>query len=650
MLLTKREEQLMKAFLQVGKLSLKEMADILQVSSRTVYRTLSDLTESLVREEIQLIKDGKKYYLSGNLSALTEYQAAPAYSPSQRLILIAYQLLTSQEVVTNEQFQNQFLVSNVTVIQDIAEIERRLAVFDLQLSRQRGYRVEGASSHKRRFLAILLANAISVQDFWADSYPDFPVLEAVTVGKTRQVFERHQALLGDLDPKLKEFLMILLALADNQEALPQQLNVSKVALDFAQKVFTDLAKATKYFYSIQEIIYFAAILDEVIIKRQEVPLFSESFDSGFYYSISQLVDSVSRFTKIEFVKDKVLFPLLFHHIRLSLAVPILFPDRSTTNVAYLATQKNPFLHSVVSLVMQDIFPSYLQNEYEYELVTLHFASSLRRSPDIYPIRMLLLTDERPLTTSVLVSKIKSVAPFVGWMDVQSTTNLPQLNLEQYDYCLATKPIPYLELDVISTFPNTKEILELQETLQTIQENRTVLAREEIVMSKQYDLQAYLQASSYLLQQFALDELDNHGNFEETVGQIVAKLSSVNDTDYLARKLISRFEMSPLAIPNTNLALIHTQSSQVTHSQFQIVSLAQPVTALSMNNQPEQVQRILVMLTKLGEQEEMRELMTAISQSIIENNLYTEIYRTGNQEIIYQLLNSIFNEKIKQWEN
>lgn len=33
MLLTKREEQLMKAFLQVGKLSLKEMADILQVSS-----------------------------------------------------------------------------------------------------------------------------------------------------------------------------------------------------------------------------------------------------------------------------------------------------------------------------------------------------------------------------------------------------------------------------------------------------------------------------------------------------------------------------------------------------------------------------------------------------------------------------------------
>ena len=46
------------------------------------------------------------------------------------------------------------------------------------------------------------------------------------------------------------------------------------------------------------------------------------------------------------------------------------------------------------------------------------------------------------------------------------------------------------------------------------------------------------------------------------------------------------------------------------------------------------------------QKEMRGLMTAISQSIIENHLYTEIYKTGNKDIIYQLLNQIFTEKKK----
>ena len=70
----------------------------------------------------------------------------------------------------------------------------------------------------------------------------------------------------------------------------------------------------------------------------------------------------------------------------------------------------------------------------------------------------------------------------------------------------------------------------------------------------------------------------------------------------------------------------------------------------MTHGREQVKRILVMLTKLDESEEVRNLMTAISQSILENNLYTEIYRTGNQEIIYHLLNTIFNEKIKKLEN
>lgn len=650
MLLTKREEQLMKAFLQVGKLSLKEMADILQVSSRTVYRTLSDLTDFLVEHEIDLVKDGKKYYLVGDLSALEDYKTLDSYSPSQRLELMTYQLLTSQDVITNEQFQEQFLVSNVTVIQDIAVIEKRLADFDLCLVRHKGYGIEGTISQKRRLLAILLANAISIQDFWQDEYVHYPSLIKEVVEESRRAFESHQTVLGEIDSKLKQLLIILLSLADNQGELDHRVGVSKEALDFSQKVFMCLAQSSKRFYSIQEIIFFATVLDELIIKRQEVPLFRETFDSSFYYNISQLIDSVSRFTKIDFIKDRLLFPLLFNHIRLSLAVPMLFPDHTTTNVAYLATQKNPFLHRLVSLVMQDIFPTYLHNEYEYELVTLHFASSLRRSPDIYPIRLLLVTDERPLTTSVLVSKIKNIAPFVEWIDVQSTTNLPQLNLEDYDYCLTTKLLPQGGIDLISTFPNTEEILDLQETLQAIQENRTVLIREDIREERYYDLQAYLTASSQLLQSFSLTHLGQQSSFEEAVRAIVEELDYVDDRPYLVEKLLSRFSVSPLAIPQTNLALIHTQSSQVTRSQFVITELENSVSALSMNNQQEEVRRILVMLTPIGEGEEVRDLMTAISQSIIENKLYTEIYRTGNQEIIYQLLNSIFTETIKKLEN
>ena len=300
--------------------------------------------------------------------------------------------------------------------------------------------------------------------------------------------------------------------------------------------------------------------------------------------------------------------------------------------------------------MQDILPIYLHNEYEYQLTTLHFASSLRRSPDIYPIRLLLVTDDRQLTTSVLVSKIKNIAPFVEWVDVQSTANLSRLNLEHYDYCLSTKPVKQESIHLISTFPNTQEILELQATLQDIQVNRTVIIREDIRDEKHYDIQTYLKASSQLLQSFYLSRIGNFRNFHDAVTATVDILDYVEDKEYLTKKLLSRFSMSPLSIPKTNLALIHTQSSKVLRSQFVIAELDNTVPALSMDNQQEDVQRILVMLTPSGEAAEIRELMTAISQSIIENKLYTEIYRTGNQEIIYHLLNSIFTETIKKLEN
>ena len=106
----------------------------------------------------------------------------------------------------------------------------------------------------------------------------------------------------------------------------------------------------------------------------------------------------------------------------------------------------------------------------------------------------------------------------------------------------------------------------------------------------------------------------------------------------------------MAIPETYLALLHTYSSKVSESCFMIFDLETPVAALSMNRQTEMVSRVLVMLTRLDEKEEIRDLMTAISQSIIENHLYTEIYKTGNRDIIYQLLNQIFTEKIKKLEN
>ncbi|MCB5070449.1 HTH domain-containing protein [Streptococcus mutans] len=649
MLLTKREKHLLAAFQNYGKLSLKQMIDLLKVSQRTVYRTISDLTDSLNTINISIIKENQNYFLVGELANLASIISLDTYEQYERLNLITYKLLMSFSSITNEQLQEEFNVSNVTIIQDIAEIEKRLADFDLRLDRKKGYRLVGNKNTLRRLLAILLTNNLSISDFGAGAYGHFEVLDKAKLELAKQIFQSSQEDLPDLDAKMSEFFIILLALSGWRDNEAVGHNISKAALDFSQKVYTEFSQKTNQFYNIQEILYYASILDELVIKRQETPLFHEKFDSAFFYNISNLIDKVSLYTKINFAKDKTLFHFLFNHIRLNLAVPQIFEDKSNNMIAHEVVQGNEYLHRVVSLLVQDIFPKYLQRESEYELITLHFASSLRRSPDIYPIKILLLTDERPLARELLITRIKTIAPFVDKVVVKELAQYETKDKDYYNCVLATKPLADKAVKIVSTYPDAKEMLQLQDYLQNVQAHQKIIIRDEQTNRQGYNLQNYFLATQQLLQEFSYQEIDNPADFETSVPKIMETIAAVSDKTYLSSKLLKRFAVSPLAIPETHLALLHTQSSKVITSCFKIYDLKRPVTALSMNYEKETVTRILVMLTRLDETKEMRDLMTAISQSIIENHLYTEIYKTGNKDIIYQLLNQIFTEKIKKLE-
>lgn len=165
MLLTKQEEQLLKAFLEFGKLSIDNISDILKVSKRTVYRTIVDLTDSLATLDVDIVKEENKYQFLENLS---DFTTQVVYTRNERLNLITYRLLISDEKVTSDDLQEQFAVSNVTIIQDIADIadiEKRLKDFDLILERKKGYFLSSPTYNKRRVLAILLTNNISLPNF-----------------------------------------------------------------------------------------------------------------------------------------------------------------------------------------------------------------------------------------------------------------------------------------------------------------------------------------------------------------------------------------------------------------------------------------------------------------------------------------------------
>ncbi len=328
------------------------------------------------------------------------------------------------------------------------------------LHSKRLHNLHGGFTHYRNYRA-----NIPLPQFWQQDCGIFDCISAERLQQATQAFQKYQEELPEFDAKLNQFFIILLSLSnwDTFEVNPTP--VSKVSLEFSQKVFAHLSHLSQEFYSLKEILYYASLMDELVIKRQNTPLFNENFDSEFFYNVSNLIDKVGRYTKINFAKDQLLFKFLFNHIRLNLAIPVIFEDSATNTIAHHVIKSNDYLYRVVSLLVKEIFPAYFQNDREYELITLHFASSLRRSPDIYPVHLLLLTDERPLATELLVTRIKTIAPFVGTIAVKTLSQYTVDDKRSYDCLLSTSVLQDQDIKQLSMLLQTL-ILSQQRSGQT----------------------------------------------------------------------------------------------------------------------------------------------------------------------------------------
>ena len=137
----------------------------------------------------------------------------------------------------------------------------------------------------------------------------------------------------------------------------------------------------------------------------------------------------------------------------------------------------------------------------------------------------------------------------------------------------------------------------------------------------------------------LDEIINLGEFWDLDNM-------QNNREKIIAKLSKRLKQSPVGIPGTEMALFHAATSGIKFPIFCIIDLEQPVTILGMDRQEMNLQRVLLMLAPKELTATESQLLGKISGSIIMNDLYTEIFRSGNQAIVYQLLSSLLVEEMK----
>ena len=147
---------------------------------------------------------------------------------------------------------------------------------------------------------------------------------------------------------------------------------------------------------------------------------------------------------------------------------------------------------------------------------------------------------------------------------------------------------------------------------------------------------------YVLQNFKIEAIDNPASFEETLKYIASRLSRdvISDDGAVADGLIKRYHQAPIGIPNTRFALAHSASQLVINPYFAIFDLKKAIKVQGMDQEDLVIDRLLLLLAPVTNQETNLSILGKISSSIIENPLNTEIYNSGNEEIIFQLLNKV----------
>ncbi|WP_342387740.1 BglG family transcription antiterminator [Salinicoccus bachuensis] len=157
-------------------LLIKELADTLGVSSRTIHRELKNVTDTLGQLGIELIREyrkGVKLELGpGEIDALTAFintHAAKDLSNEEKKVALIYNLMLNPEGLKKSALAVELGVSEHKVDELIGQMTAPLQASDLEIRKTRaiGIQLVGDGLNKQNFLADMMVNELNSNSIYS---------------------------------------------------------------------------------------------------------------------------------------------------------------------------------------------------------------------------------------------------------------------------------------------------------------------------------------------------------------------------------------------------------------------------------------------------------------------------------------------------
>jgi mannitol operon transcriptional antiterminator len=655
MRLSNRQRRILEVLLnRQGEVTAGQIAQAVEISSRTVHRELQELEPILDLHGISLVKkSGLGIILEGDVQSINRFQAelrrseTETYSPDERKLLILCHLLDEEEPIKLFSLASEVQAAIPTVSRDLEELEPQLINGGLQLIRKRGYGVEitGNEMAKRRFIVRLAEDYLDHSDFFGSSSGQtdlWPTTRRLLdlVGKDtfmaieQALWQQGEAWLKALKEADYTRLLIRLSVAiirmkrghRIQPADGGSLTKRNDTNNSKLRLFTEFLGLNEL--PKEETDYLEMLFDEAREKAQDSSsVILEKYGLDLAEQTVGFIRSLEKLTEIPLSKDRSLLDGLIRHmgpamerIRKGEAIrnPLLSQIRRDYDSLFNAVRRSAD-EAWKSLVIPDEEIGYL---------VMHFGAAIERWK-LTPgnIRVLLVCMSGIGSSKLLAVRITKEIPQINLLGHYSWYEASRMPQDRYDLIVSTVDLPveperYIKLSPLLTREETGRLRShVQELALSVNPSVSIEPiKERGAWERLKLMNNYASELVVILERFQVYRPDTEllsNDLQSLLENILGMLSpkaALQHVSNIAKQLVDREAQGSIFIPDTKLALLHTRSEWVDQPVIALFIIKAPL--LLGKESPSETKQILLMLAPLALNKQALEVLSEISAMLL----------------------------------
>lgn len=500
MLISDRSKEIIEYLMNAaGPLTVSDLAKELQVTERTIYRQMPEVTKII--ESFGLTLDhssGRGMMIFGSLynikrlnTAFEGVKTEQNYTAKERVDMIILILLNADGYVKTQSLAIDLNTSSQTIRNDFSSVKEKIHTHnvDFETKKSEGVRLIGKEIPKRHlFINIILQN-ISPDNFfdWLkdEKYKQNPfisLLQKFDCEKSLRILYEavqpviHKRHLNISDSELQEFLLLIgifirrhplvSDMGSESDPLKLNLNVPATESDFQEDILSILKKKFDIILYKNEESYFHWIIN-LYVGRTHYQVNHPASALQLLDNISRLIGEIESKLHVPFSQDKNLAENLMLHV--NMAMERIQNGINVTNpMLEEVYQSNPQLYEIVKQSFLDIFQAVNVPEDEIGYIVIYFIASMDYLSQ-KSISVLVVCSSGIGSSKMLRSRLEREFTEIDVKKIISLHKLHDENLDDYDFIVSTVPLDLDEDKYLCVSPllNEKEKEETRKRLDAL---------------------------------------------------------------------------------------------------------------------------------------------------------------------------------------